>query len=101
MAKKSMIARDIKRKNLIDQYSKKRKHIKSTIKQKKNNFNEQLEAQQILQSLPKNSAPARLRRRCWVTGRSRGYFRAFGLSRHALREMTHNCLIPGLKKASW
>ena len=101
MAKKSMIARDTKRKSLIERYSKKRKHIKSIIKQKKNNFNEQLEAQKMLQNLPRNSAPARLRRRCWVTGRSRGCFRIFGLSRHTLREMTHDCLVPGLKKASW
>ena len=101
MAKKSMIARDRKRQNLVNQHLSKRQHIKSIIKKKKNNFNEQLETQKMLQSLPRNSAPVRVKRRCWVTGRARGYFRVFGLSRHALREMAHDCLIPGLKKASW
>ena len=100
MAKKSMIERDIKRKNLINKYSDKRKNIKSKIK-KSTSFNQQLEIQKTLQKLPRNSSPIRLKKRCWVTGRSRGYFRDFGLSRHTLREMAYNCLIPGLKKSSW
>ena len=53
------------------------------------------------QQLPKNSATVRVNNRCIVTGRSRGYHRDFGLSRHFLREMGHKGLIPGLKKASW
>lgn len=101
MAKKSMIARDTKRQKLIDEYSDKRKRIRSMVKKKNNKFNKQIEIQTMLQSLPRNSAPNRLRKRCWATGRSRGYFRIFGLSRHSLREMAHNCLVPGLKKASW
>lgn len=100
MAKKSMIERDKKRKKLIDRYKKQRKSLKLTVKQKQN-FDEQLELQRIMQSLPRNSAPIRLRKRCWATGRSRGYFRLFGLSRHVLREMTHECLVPGLTKSSW
>ena len=54
-----------------------------------------------LQQLPRNSAPTRLRNRCLVTGRSRGYFRDFGLSRHVLREMAHEGLLPGVMKSSW
>lgn len=100
MAKKSMIERDNKRERLIEKYQSQRKSLKLTAKQKKN-FDEQLELQRTMQKLPRNSAPIRLRKRCWATGRSRGYFRLFGLSRHVLREMTHECLVPGLTKSSW
>jgi len=100
MAKKSMIARDVKREKLIHKLSNKRKNIKAKIKET-NNFNEQLEVQKMIQSLPRDSSSIRLRKRCWATGRSRGYFRVFGLSRHVLREMAHECLIPGLQKSSW
>ena len=95
-----MIARDIKRSKLINKYSNKRQELKIATK-KVSNFREQLEIQKMFQSLPKNSSHIRLRKRCWATGRSRGYFRVFGLSRHVLREMAHDCLIPGLKKSSW
>lgn len=100
MAKKSMIQRDIKRRKLIEKSQEQRKKIKSKIKEA-TNFNEQLETQALLQKMPRNSAPIRLRNRCWLTGRSRGYYRTFGLSRHVLREMAHDCLIPGLTKSSW
>lgn len=100
MAKKSMIARDKKREKLIKQYKNKREKIKLLVKQKQD-FTKQLEIQSMLQSLPRNSAPIRSRKRCWATGRSRGCFRIFGLSRHVLREMAHECLIPGLTKSSW
>nr|YP_009589150.1 30S ribosomal protein S14 [Corallina ferreyrae]QBL75666.1 30S ribosomal protein S14 [Corallina ferreyrae] len=100
MAKKSMIQRDIKRKKLINKNINKRTNIKIKIKKAKS-FDEQLEIQQALQKLPRNSAPTRLRNRCWLTGRSRGYYRIFGLSRHVIREMGHECLIPGLRKSSW
>lgn len=100
MAKQSIIQREKKRKKLVDQYIGKRKSIKLRLK-KTDSFNTQLKIQQELQKLPRNSAPTRLRNRCWLTGRSRGYFRRFGLSRHVLREMAHNCLIPGVRKSSW
>ena len=100
MAKKSMIQRDIKREKLLHKHFNKRKELKLRIKQTKS-FDEQLGIQKLLQNLPRNSSPVRLRKRCWVTGRSRGHFRVFGLSRHVLREMAHDCLIPGLKKSSW
>lgn len=100
MAKKSMIARDNKRTKLTIKHKKKRDEIKLKVK-KAPDFKEQLHIQKILQKLPRNSMPIRQRKRCHVTGRSRGYFRTFGLSRHVLREMAHNCLVPGLKKSSW
>ena len=100
MAKKSMIEREIKRKKLVNESIEHRKNIKKHMK-KAANFEEQLKIQKKLQKLPRNSAPTRLRNRCWLTGRSRGYYRTFGLSRHVLREMAHDCLLPGVKKSSW
>lgn len=100
MAKKSMIERDKKRERLTIKHLNKRNRIKARIKEAKN-YDEQLQAQEALQKFPRNSITIRQRKRCKITGRSRGYFRMFGLSRHILREMAHNCLIPGLKKSSW
>lgn len=100
MAKKNMIERDKKRTQLTLKYISKRKKIKEQMKTT-TDFNKQLQLQEVLQKFPRNSLPIRQRKRCNVTGRSRGYFRRFGLSRHVLREMAHNCLIPGLKKSSW
>nr|YP_009732301.1 30S ribosomal protein S14 [Gracilaria spinulosa]QHS70792.1 30S ribosomal protein S14 [Gracilaria spinulosa] len=100
MAKKSMIERETKRNKLIQKYKDKRKEIKNKLNNKLT-FIEQIELQKELQKLPKNSSPYRRRNRCWKTGRSRGFYRDFGLSRHVLREMSHNCLLPGIKKASW
>jgi small subunit ribosomal protein S14 len=100
MAKKSMIQREKKRERLVIKYEKKRIHIKNCIKQS-NSYQEKLNLYSKLQSLPKNSFPTRLRNRCWMTGRSRGYYRDFGLSRHVLREMAHQCLLPGVRKSSW
>ena len=100
MAKKSMIQREIKRKKLMNKNKNKRENIKNEIK-KNSDFTKQLELQKQLQKLPRNSAPSRIRNRCWLTGRSRGFYRDFGLSRHVLREMSHECLLPGVRKSSW
>jgi small subunit ribosomal protein S14 len=100
MAKKNMIERERKRQNLVTKYSKKRIDIKESIKVSKS-FDEKLVFYKKLQTLPRNSFPSRLRNRCWMTGRSRGYYRSFGLSRHVLREMAHGCLLPGVTKSSW
>ena len=100
MAKKSMIQREVKRKKLMNKNKNKRENIKNEIK-KNFDFTKQLELQKQLQKLPRNSAPSRIRNRCWLTGRSRGFYRDFGLSRHVLREMSHECLLPGIRKSSW
>lgn len=100
MAKQSMIQREIKREILIKKFSKKRQSIKQLIK-KTSNFSEKIQLQEKIQQLPRNSSQCRHRNRCWLTGRSRGFYRDFGLSRHVLREMGHNCLLPGVKKSSW
>nr|YP_010618725.1 Ribosomal protein S14 [Rhodomelopsis africana]WAX02738.1 Ribosomal protein S14 [Rhodomelopsis africana] len=100
MAKESMIQREIKRKKLSLKYYDKRKNIKNSIKLS-TNFDKNIELQQELQKIPRNSLSCRRRNRCWMTGRSRGFYRDFGLSRHVLREMAHLCLLPGITKSSW
>ena len=79
----------IKRQNLLEQY------------QTTEDFNLKLEIHSKIQKLPRNSAKIRIRNRCWKTGRPRGYYRDFGVSRHVLREMAHQCLLPGVTKSSW
>ena len=64
-------------------------------------FQERLALYKKMEKLPRNSAPSRHRNRCWVTGRSRSFYRDFGLSRHVLREMAHEGLLPGVIKSSW
>jgi small subunit ribosomal protein S14 len=100
MAKKSMIQRELKRFNLVFKFSKKRSIIKEKLKYAKD-LNLVFSFQKSLQKLPTNSLPIRLRNRCWKTGRSRGFYRDFGLSRHVIREMAHECLLPGVIKSSW
>ena len=95
-----MIQRELKRVKLVIKYSKKRQEILFELK-KERNLEKIFDLQKKLQSLPPNSLPIRLRNRCWKTGRSRGVYRDFGLSRHVIREMAHQCLLPGLIKASW
>ena len=95
-----MIQRELKRVKLVVKYSKKRQEILFELKKEKN-LEKIFVLQKQLQSMPPNSLPIRLRNRCWKTGRSRGVYRDFGLSRHVIREMAHQCLLPGLIKASW
>ena len=100
MAKKSMIEREKKRNKLILKYKKQRNILKIEIKQSKD-FDQIFYLQSKLQKIPRNSMKCRKRNICWMTGRSRGFYRDFGLSRHVLREMSHQCLLPGVRKASW
>nr|YP_009504648.1 ribosomal protein S14 [Cyanophora biloba]AWW13860.1 ribosomal protein S14 [Cyanophora biloba] len=100
MAKKSMIERDKKRKNLMNKYSLKRQQLKARL-DSTDSIEEKLFLNQELQKLPRNSAPTRVRLRCWLTGRPRGNYRDFGVSRHVLREMAHQGLLPGVTKSSW
>lgn len=95
-----MIQREKKRELLTLKYSKKRNLLKQELKVA-STYSERLNIYKKLEKLPKNSAPVRQRNRCWATGRSRAFYRDFGLSRHVLREMAHEGLIPGLRKASW
>jgi small subunit ribosomal protein S14 len=100
MAKKGMIEREKNRQRLVEKYAAKRELLKEEF-ENATTQREKLEAHRKLQQLPRNSAPNRLRNRCWVTGRPRGYYRDFGLSRHVLREWAHQGLLPGVVKSSW
>jgi len=100
MAKQNMIQRELKRVRLVSKYATKRKEILDNLKSAKN-LTQIFALQKNLQKLPRNSMTIRLRNRCWKTGRSRGFYRDFGISRHVLREMAHECLLPGIIKASW
>lgn len=100
MAKKSMIAREKKRFKMCELYShrrqlfKEQRRIAKTLKEKITFVN-------ILDKFPKNSSAVRLTRRCLITGRPKGVYRRFGLSRQVFREMAHQCLLPGVTKSSW
>jgi len=100
MAKQSMIQREEKRERLISKYATKRESIILSLK-KSSSYQDKLKIFKKMESLPRNSAPSRHRNRCWVTGRSRAFYKDFGLSRHVLREMAHEGTIPGLTKSSW
>jgi len=89
MARKSLLAREDKKRRLYAKYAQKRKELKE-----KGDY-------EALQLLPRNSASTRIHNRCLMTGRPRGYYRKFGISRLVLREMALRGEIPGLKKASW
>ena len=99
MAKRSMVAREVKRAKMVAQYAEKRAALKEIVR--KGEPTEAYEAAQKLQSIPKNANPIRLHNRCKITGRPKGYIREFGLSRIQFREMASQGLIPGVKKASW
>lgn len=100
MAKKSMIQRELKRQRLVMKYAKKREMLKKQIEEA-SSLKEKLILHRKLQQLPRDSSRVRLHNRCLVTGRPKGYSRDFGLSRHVLREMAHEGLLPGVKKSSW
>jgi len=100
MAKKSMIEREKKRIKLHNKYALKRANLLKKY-QETDSFSMKLEIHSKIQKLPRNSAKNRIRNRCWKTGRPRGVYRDFGLSRHVFREMAHQCLLPGVTKSSW
>lgn len=100
MAKKGMIEREKKRERLVAKYAQKRAELKEQF-EAATSQTEKLEIHRKIQQLPRNSAKVRVRNRCWVTGRPRGVYRDFGLSRHCIREMAHQGLLPGVVKSSW
>ena len=101
MAKKSSIEKNQNRAALVKRYAERRAALRKTIKDKDLDPEQRFEATLELAALPRNSAKVRLRNRCALTGRPRGYYRKFGLSRVALRELGSTGQIPGLVKASW
>ncbi len=101
MAKKSQINRDNRRKRLIKRHAEKRAELRKRLKDPNASFEEKLEVQEAFSKLPRNSCPTRLNRRCEISGRSKSYYRKFGISRIALRELTLRGQLPGMRKSSW
>nr|AHK10006.1 ribosomal protein S14 [Prototheca wickerhamii] len=100
MSKKSMIEREKVRFSLVQKYLKKRQNLKNALKHA-NSIEEKFKLQIKLQQLPKNSAPSRLHNRCNITGRPKGFYRDFNVSRNILREYALKGLLPGVTKSSW
>jgi small subunit ribosomal protein S14 len=101
MAKKSKIAKDLKRREIVARYAERRAELKQTLRSPRSAPAEREAAMVALQRLPRDASPTRLRNRDVVDGRPRGHFRAFGLSRLRLREMAHRGELPGVSKSSW
>ena len=100
MAKKSILQRQMKRERLVIKYQEKRNELTKEL-QAAPNLEKKLNLHKKLEKLPRDSIKLRSRNRCWRTGRGRGFYKDFGLCRHMIREMAHNCLLPGIYKASW
>jgi small subunit ribosomal protein S14 len=101
MAKKSAIEKNRNRRRLVERYASRRAELRAIVRDRKREPEERFEATLLLARMPRNSTRVRLRNRCSLTGRPRGYHRKFGLSRIALRELGSSGQIPGLVKASW
>ena len=101
MAKKSSIAKNLNRQKLVEKYSTKRKELKAIVRDKRTSLDEKRFALMEIEKMPKDANPIRIRNRCNLTGRPRGYYRKFGLSRISFREMASCGKIPGITKASW
>ena len=101
MAKKSQINRDNKRKQLIERYAERRSELRKRLNDRDVSIEEKLEIQEKFAKMPRNSCPTRLNRRCQISGRSKSYYRKFGISRIALRELTLRGQLPGMRKSSW
>ena len=101
MAKKSMIVKNIRRKQIVERYRERRMELKKILKNPSVSEDEKQVARIKLEKMPRDSNPIRIRNRCVVTGRPRSYYRKFGLSRITFREMALKGEIPGITKASW
>ena len=101
MAKKSMIAREVKRQKLVEQYAAKRAALKEVISDQDRPMEERFRASLKLAKLPRNSSATRLHNRCQLTGRPHAYYRKLKVSRIALRDLGSQGQIPGLVKSSW
>ncbi len=101
MAKKSLVERNRKRMKLAERYAERRAELKRLAGDRSVTGEERFAARIRLAELPRNSSPVRVRLRCNLTGRPRGNYRKFGLSRIALRELASAGQIPGMVKSSW
>ena len=101
MTRKALVERELKRAKTVERFASKRRDLKKILSDSNTTLDEKREARVKLQKLPRNASPVRLRNRCVVTGRPKGFYRKFGLGRNKLREQTMEGNIPGLHKASW
>ena len=101
MAKKSTVARETRRKHLVQKHAARRAELTKLISSPKTDSATQWEAMLALQKLPRDSSRSRRRNRCVLTGRAHGYFRKFGLCRNKLREVIMRGEAPGVVKSSW
>ena len=101
MAKTSQVLRDQRRAKLIAKYAERRAELRARLKDPNVPTEEKFDIQAEFARMPRNSCPTRLTRRCRLTGRARGVYQKFGLSRIALREMTLSGELPGMRKSSW
>ncbi|HXF53833.1 MAG TPA: 30S ribosomal protein S14 [Hyphomicrobiaceae bacterium] len=101
MAKTSSIEKNKRRRRLVARFAAKRAKLKAIVSDRSKPMDERFRAQIKLAELPRNSSKTRVRNRCEITGRARGYYRKVRLSRNKLRELAAQGLIPGMVKASW
>jgi small subunit ribosomal protein S14 len=101
MAKTSQVMRDRRRAALIEKYAARRAALRERLKDPALSMEEKFDLQKEFAKLPRNSCPTRLNRRCAISGRSRGYYRKFDISRIALRELALRGMLPGMRKSSW
>ena len=101
MARKAMVVKNKRRKKIAERYAAKRKELKAKVIDPNLDPEEKGEAMRQLQALPRDASPIRFRNRCVMTGRPRGFLRAFGLSRIQFRELSHRGMVPGVTKSSW
>jgi len=101
MTRKALVERELKRVKTVERFANKRRVLKNILSDANTTPEEKRAARVKLQKLPRNASPVRLRNRCAVTGRPKGFYRKFGLGRNKLREQAMEGNIPGLHKASW
>ena len=101
MAKQSSIQKNLNRKNIVNKFNNRRKNLKKQIMKKDLSIEERFKFQSKLNDLPRDSSKIRLRNRCKLTGRTRGVYRKFGLSRIKIRELSMSGALPGVVKSSW
>jgi small subunit ribosomal protein S14 len=101
MAKKSSVEKNEHRRKLVERFRARRAELKKIVQDRSADPGERFEATLKLAQLPRNSSRVRVRNRCILTGRPRGYYRKFGLSRIALRDLASEGQIPGVVKSSW
>jgi len=101
VARKGLLESNQRKKNLVAEYAKSRKELKSRIMNKENSLEDRFEASLKLSKMPRSSSKVRVRNRCSETGRPRGVYRFCGLSRIVLRQMAVHAFLPGVRRSSW